>query len=112
MNPVEITKDNFRCEVVESETPVLLDFWAGWCGPCRAVAPVIERIAAEYDGRLKVGKINVDDERELAAAFHVSSIPLLALLRDGKVVQTKAGAAPKEALERAFALADLPAKAA
>jgi thioredoxin 1 len=112
MNPVEITKANFQQEVVESPTPVLLDFWASWCGPCRAVAPALERIAAEYDGRLKVGKVNVDIERELASAFQVSSIPLIALVRDGKVVQAQAGAAPKEALERAFGLADLPAKAA
>jgi thioredoxin 1 len=109
MEPIEVTKENFRAEVVESKTPVLLDFWAAWCGPCRMVAPVLHELAADYEGRLKVGKVNVDTQPELAGAFRVSSIPLLALVLDREVVATKVGAASKKALEAEFDLASLPA---
>ena len=105
--PVEITDVNFPQEVLESDVPVLLDFWAAWCGPCRAVGPVLDEIAVEYEGKLKVGKVNVDVERGLAQAFRVSSIPMLALVKDGKVEKVEVGARPKAALVQAFGLASL-----
>ena len=98
MSVVTITKDNFKTEVLESERPVLLDFWAPWCGPCRMLAPVIEELAQEYAGRAVVGKVNVDEQPELAAAFRVASIPTVAVLKDGKVVNVSVGYKPKEAL--------------
>ncbi len=111
MHTIEITDENFPEQVLESDVPVLLDFWAAWCGPCRAVGPVLDQLAAEYDGRLKIGKVNVDQERGLATAFKVSSIPMLALVRDGKVEKVEVGARPKAAIEQAFGLAALPAAA-
>ncbi len=96
MAEIVITKDNFEEEVLKSDKPVLLDFWATWCGPCRMLAPVIDEIAAEYEGRVKVGKINVDEEEELAAAFGVDSIPTLYVMKDGKAVKKGIGYMPKE----------------
>lgn len=94
MSVLTITKDNFQKEVVESEKPVLLDFWASWCGPCRMVAPVIDEIAKERED-IKVGKIDVDDQPELAAAFQVMSIPALVVMKGGEVVSRTMGAQPK-----------------
>ena len=94
-----ITSDNFLTEVIQEKQPVLIDFWASWCGPCRMLAPVLAELAQEYEGRLKVCKINVDDEPELADRFRVSSIPMLALLKDGKLVTSLVGYRPKEELE-------------
>src|SRR6476659_8855271 len=102
MTAIEITKDNFQSEVLDSELPVLLDLWAAWCGPCRLVAPVVEEIAAEYAGRLKVGKIDVDDQPELQETFQALSIPTLVLVKDGKVVAKAVGARPKAALAAAL----------
>jgi thioredoxin 1 len=104
MTPIEITKENFQTEVAESGTPVLLDLWAAWCGPCRMVSPIVDEIAQEYDGRLKVGKIDVDAEPELAAAFQVQSIPMILLVKDGSVVSGAIGARPKQALVDALEL--------
>ena len=94
MSAMHITKQNFQKEVMESEKPVLLDFWASWCGPCRMVAPVLDQIAGERPD-IKVCKINVDEEQELASAFQIMSIPTLMVVKGGKVVRQSAGARPK-----------------
>ena len=95
MNEVRLTKNNFRDEVLNSDIPVLVDFWATWCGPCRMVAPIVEEIADEYDGRIKVGKVNVDEEPELAMQFRVASIPTLMVFKNGQLVNTVIGYRPK-----------------
>ena len=99
---ITITKDNFEAEVLNSSVPVLLDFWATWCGPCRMIAPALEEIAAENAGKLKVGKVNVDEEMELAMRFGVTSIPLLVVMKDGKVGNKADGAMPKAKIEALF----------
>lgn len=95
MSALNITKENFNDEVMNSERPVLLDFWASWCGPCRMVAPVLEEIAAQRPD-IKVGKINVDEQPELAQAFQVMSIPTLVVMKGGKIINRALGARPKE----------------
>ena len=95
MSALSITKENFHDEVINSEKPVLLDFWASWCGPCRMVGPLVDEIAGERSD-VKVCKVNVDTERELAAAFKVMSIPTLVVMKDGKIVNRATGARPKE----------------
>ena len=94
MSVVTITKENFRSEVLESDKPVLVDFWAAWCGPCRMLSPVVDEIAEET-GSVKVGKVNVDEQPALAEQFGVASIPTLILFRDGKAVETSVGVRPK-----------------
>ena len=92
------TKDNFEEEVVNSSVPVLVDFYADWCGPCKMMGPVVEKLAEEYEGKAKVGKVNVDDEEELAARFNVMRIPFFAVIKDGKLVDSSLGATTKDAL--------------
>ena len=91
-----ITKQNFEEEVIKSEIPVLLDFWASWCGPCMMLSPIVAEIAEEYAGKVKVGKINVDEEMNLAAAFRVSSIPTMVVFKNGQPVTGTVGYCPKE----------------
>lgn len=94
MSVIHINKNNFQNEVLNSEMPVLLDFWAPWCGPCRMVSPIVDEIATER-GDIKVGKVNVDEERELAGQFGVMSIPTLVVIKGGRVVNQMVGARPK-----------------
>lgn len=92
---IVITKDNFEELVSNSEKPILVDFWASWCGPCRAVAPVMEELADEYDGKAVIGKVNVDNEGELSAKFKIMSIPTVMLFKSGQAVDKVVGARPK-----------------
>lgn len=97
-NVVTLTDANFATEVELSELPVLVDFWAPWCGPCRAVAPAVEALASEYAGQLKVGKLDVDDNQNVAMRYGISSIPALMVFKGGEVVETMIGARPKSAI--------------
>ena len=95
MKPVEITDENFESEVINSDKPVLIDFWAVWCGPCKAIAPIVEELSVEYEGKLKVGKLNVDDNQQTSIRFGVRSIPTLLIFKNGKLADTIIGAVPK-----------------
>ena len=97
MSAININKNNFQSEVMNSEKPVLLDFWAPWCGPCRMVVPIVEEIARERKD-IKVGKVNVDEQPELASQFGVMSIPTLVVMKDGKIINQAMGAKPKKAI--------------
>jgi len=99
MTEITLTKENFESEVIKSDKPILVDFWANWCGPCRMLAPVLEEIASENEGKIKIGKVNVDDEPVLADLFKVNSIPLLVYFKDGKPVKSLIGYRPKEDIE-------------
>ncbi len=97
MSAININKENFQNEVMHSDKPVLLDFWAPWCGPCRMVVPIVEEIANERDD-IKVGKVNVDEQPELAAQFRVMTIPTLVVMKNGEIVNQSIGAKPKSAI--------------
>ncbi len=98
MKPVVVSSQNFESEVVKSNIPVLVDFWASWCAPCRMIAPVVEELAKEYDGKLKVAKLDVDANREIAQNFGIMSIPTLLIFNDGRVADQLVGAVPKSML--------------
>ena len=97
---VVLTTENFENEVIKSDIPVLVDFWATWCGPCRMIAPVIEEIAHDYQGKVKVGKVNVDEYGDLAVRFGINSIPTLLLFKNGELVKKTLGYMPKEDVEK------------
>ncbi len=98
MSLIHLTEKNFEQEVIKSEIPVLVDFWAEWCGPCRMIAPIVDEIAKEYAGKFKVAKLNVDEAQEIAMKFSVMSIPTLMVFKGGKVVDQVVGAISKDAL--------------
>lgn len=98
-NIVEITVDNFESEVIKSDIPVLIDFWAAWCGPCRAIAPIVEKLSESYAGKAKFGKLNVDDHGEIAGRFGINSIPTLLLFNGGQLVDRVIGAVPAATIE-------------
>lgn len=98
MSEIVLTNQNFESEVMQSDIPVLVDFWAVWCGPCKMLSPIVEEIAKEYEGKVKVGKVNVDDEPALASRFGISSIPTLILFKNGEQADMSVGVRPKEEL--------------
>lgn len=99
---VTITKANFESEVLKSSVPVLVDFWADWCGPCKMLAPTLAEIAEENEGKIKVGKVNVDNEEELSREFGIVSIPTVILFKNGKAEKTSIGLVPKQTIEEMF----------
>ena len=99
---IELTSDNFEDEVVNSDVPVVVDLWAPWCGPCRAIAPILDKLAGEYDGKVKVAKVNVDDEPELAQAFNVQSIPMVVAMRGRDVEDVTIGFKGERPLREMF----------
>jgi thioredoxin 1 len=94
--PIVLTDQNFKSEVLESKMPVLVDFWAEWCGPCKQIAPIVEELSRIYDGKLKVGKLDVDSNNQTAISYMIRSIPSLLFFKDGKVVDQIVGAVPRQ----------------
>jgi len=102
LNIINLTQDNFSKEVLESSTPILVDFWAEWCGPCKMIAPVLDELADEYDGRVKIGKVNIDNEQGLASEYGVRAIPTLLLFQNGQVAEQIVGLKSKRDLKNSF----------
>jgi len=100
--PITVTDSEFEQKVLQSDVPVVVDFWAPWCGPCRAVAPILEELAGEYDGKLTVAKVNVDDEQRWAGQYGIMAIPTMLVFKNGEIVQRILGAAPKPKLKQVF----------
>ena len=98
--PVEVNDETFEAEVVNADIPVVVDFWAVWCGPCRMIAPVVEELAEEYDGKVKFSKLNVDDSPEVSMKYGIRSIPTLLVFKDGKPVDQIVGAVPKREVQK------------
>jgi thioredoxin 1 len=98
MKPIDLTDATFEQEVLKAAVPVLVDFWAVWCGPCKTIAPIVEELAAEYDGKLQVGKVDVDNNHQIAMQYGIRSIPTLLVFKGGKVVEQIIGAVPKKVL--------------
>jgi thioredoxin 1 len=98
MKPVELNETNFEQEVLKANTPVLVDFWAVWCGPCKMIAPIVDELSVEYEGKLKIGKVDVDNHQQIAMQYGIRSIPTLLVFKGGKVVEQIVGAAPKKSL--------------
>jgi len=95
MEPLEFTDANFEQEVLKSELPVLVDFWAVWCGPCKMIAPIVKELATEYDGKVKIGKVDVDNNQDISIKYGIRSIPTLLIFKDGKIAEQIVGAVPK-----------------
>src|SRR5271165_720144 len=101
-NIITLTKDNFEQKVIKSQTPVLVDFWAEWCGPCKMIAPILDELAEEYSGRVNVGKVNIDEHQDLAAEYGVRAIPTLLLFQNGQVTEQIVGLHSKRDLKASF----------
>ena len=101
-NIITLTADNFDEQVIKSSTPILVDFWAEWCGPCKAIAPILDELAGEYAGKMKIGKVNVDDFQGLAAQYNVQGIPTLLIFKNGQVVDQIVGLRSKRDLKASF----------
>jgi thioredoxin 1 len=101
-NIIEATDDNFQEKVLESDVPTVVDFWAPWCGPCRQIAPVLEELAEQYDGKVKVAKVNVDENRRVAGSFQIQSIPTLITVKNGEIVSRQVGFSNKQGIEKLF----------
>jgi thioredoxin 1 len=101
-NIVTLTQANFASEVLQSSNPILVDFWAEWCGPCKMLAPILDELAAEYDGRVRIGKVNIDEYQELAAQYGIRSIPTLLLFKKGQVAEQLVGLRSKRDLKASF----------
>ncbi len=100
---INLTTESFKSTLNASPTPVLVDFWAPWCGPCKAIAPILEELATEFDGKIKIAKVNIDEHDAVAAEFGVRAIPTMILFKDGKVAETLVGMMPKAALKAKLA---------
>lgn len=97
---LEFTDANFQSEVIDNDTLTIVDFWAEWCGPCRAIGPVIEELSKEYDGKVKIGKVNVDNNPEISVNYGITSIPAILFIKNGQIVDKQIGAAPKSVFEK------------
>lgn len=98
MKTIELNENNFEQEVLKANMPVLVDFWAVWCGPCKMIAPIVDELAVEYEGKLKIGKVDVDNQQQIAMKYGIRSIPTILVFKDGKVAEQIVGAAPKKTL--------------
>jgi len=101
-NVVTLTQENFAKEVLQSQTPVLVDFWASWCGPCKMLSPILDELAQEYDGRIKIGKVNTDEQPELASEYRIQAMPTMLFFKQGQVAKQVVGLKSKRELQSSF----------